>query len=155
MGPSSRPAVPSISVTPVSTAPSWSAPRSQSRSTASSDGTAKAGVPRKTVRFTEPYASASGAQPLFRAGVGRLVDLDRVQIVTRPKPIDVQDPAQVIGLVEHALRAELLALDDELLPVDVAGHHAREQWAFEHPIHPAHGEAALARLVHVVTHPFD
>ena len=75
------------------------------------------------------------------------LDLDRMKIVARAKAVDVEDAVQMVGLVKHALRAELLALDDELLSGDVECDEARLDRALEHAVHPAHRQAAFARLV--------
>src|SRR5438094_836719 len=78
-----------------------------------------------------------------------------MQIVTRLQSIDVEDARKVFGLVDHALRPELLALDGEALSRHVGRDETRGDRALEHPVQTPDREASLGRLFDLIAHPFE
>src|SRR6266545_4871388 len=99
--------------------------------------------PRTPVSRGTRCAAVRSAAAGLCAHLFGLVGTDRVQILARPQVVDVQRAAEVVGLVEHALRPELLALDGEPLPVEVRRGEARCERALQHPVEAADREAAL------------
>ena len=61
----------------------------------------------------------------------------------------------MFGLVDQALRAELLARGDEALAIQVNSGDPRGERALDHPVHPADGEAALGGLLDLGARPLD
>src|SRR5258706_15738827 len=61
----------------------------------------------------------------------------------------------MLGLMDHALRAELLALGDEALSGDVHGGEARRDRALEHAVQTAHRETAFRGLLDLFADPLD
>ena len=86
---------------------------------------------------------------------GAFVGLDREEVLPGPQPVDVQHAVRVVGLVEHALRPEALALERELPAGDIERAHARDERPLEHSVQPAHREAAFAHLLDLGTRELD
>src|SRR5919201_3038788 len=84
-----------------------------------------------------------------------LVGLDGMQIVAALQAIDVQDPGEMFGLMDHALRAELLALDGETLAGDIGRDEPRRDRTLEHPVQTAHGEATFRGLLDLIALPLE
>src|SRR4029077_3693258 len=74
-------------------------------------------APRASEPRTQAYRGTERAE--LGGNPFLLVRLDRVEILPRSEPVNVQDAVQVIGLVQHALGTKLVARERETFSYDV------------------------------------